>query len=90
MLSLCTSVEVNVLTYGVATRQRMNRRFTGSLTGSRVAGSLGKLVVLDTCRKCVLQGRLRPAILGTEQLGLATWVDNIYSFGLTPTQAAQH
>ena len=57
------------------------QRCMGSLTGSRVAGGLGRAIVTHYLREVLRSSRLRPYDAGGEALSFACWVDNVYAAG---------
>ena len=61
----------------------LDARMTGCLTGSRVAGSLGRALVIDVVSKVSCEYRCVPLCVAKTPMFFATWVDNIYCLGPT-------
>ena len=59
----------------------IRNRSTGSLTGSRVAGAMGRVPVESTIRDRHFAWKRHGFKAGTHTLTVATYVDNIYSAG---------
>ena len=66
----------------------LRHRTCGSLTGSKTAGSLGRLIVVDSMVKAVSQPSFRGYMSAAGQLTLSSWIDNLYCLAPTPGCAA--
>ena len=83
VLQMCSGIEFAHLDASL----RLRPRARGTLTGSRVAGVCGQLVVRDVLAQ--VEKVVRPYELLSHHFQLATWVDNIYSLGGNPGEACQ-
>ena len=86
MLMLCTGVKVGL----DGKSQSLMKRASGTLTGSRTAGALGKIVVVDTMLAAIASKKITPVKISNKHLCFASWVDNIYSFGTCQTAARRN
>ena len=67
--------------------RELKERFVGCLTGSRVAGVCGLLIVRDCM---IAHARLRDCFnFHGFRFGLASWVDNMYSLGRSASEAVE-
>jgi len=58
----------------------VHSRTSGCLTGSRVAGQIGHLPVLETVDTCSEVWKQKGFKHGAHSVYLCTWIDNVYSF----------
>ena len=56
-------------------------RTSGSLTGSRVAGCLGRIIMNDCMLHSVRARTLMPFMADSQAVAFACWVDNVYAAG---------
>ena len=68
----------------------VGERATGSMTGTRCAGWLGRVVVADVLEAACHDPVLLPMLLSDFSLSFATWIDNVYSVARSPEAAAQN
>ena len=69
-----------------AARMQLKARSSGTLTGSRLAGALGRLIVADVLGEMERLGRLPCWNVGWE-VGFAAWVDNLYTPAMSAANA---
>ena len=86
VMQLCARV-VFRLEHG---RKMLRPRFSGGITGSRVAGMCGRIVIADTMRATIQAGELSYFVVGAERLLFASWIDNLYSLACDSSAACRN
>ena len=85
-LMLCTPIAL--MHRGSAWRLRP--RASGALTGSRVAGAMGRVIVSDVSARAIQSPLVSGFDADGRKLIFCTWIDNIYSAGVSLHQAVQN
>lgn len=90
LMQLVTPVEVGVIGLPACGSLRVARRTWGSLTGTRVAGALGRWPTETTARDLIAERREAGVrISGAGEIALAVYVDKVYALGPLARAAAE-
>ena len=83
LLMLAPSVTI----HAAGSMAKMAQRVTGSLTGSRVAGWLGRVITARVCQQLLVEPTYVPCKLGNRAVSLSLWIDNVFSMDRSPHAA---